>query len=125
MDRTNPTYRDAIRTLEGRWDDFKCALQYRDQPRLEQLFEYAQPHADAGGYLNHDEPLFPILVSIDLEQETRLDDLEDRIATVNRLGVKWFEKLRFSSSRKSTIAVRPRGTRPAPPVEAELDDHRE
>jgi len=80
--RTNPTYRDAIQTLERRWADFKRALRHRDQPRFERLFEYAQAHADAGGYLNHDEPLFPILVSIDLEQERRLDELEDRIAAL-------------------------------------------
>jgi hypothetical protein len=80
--RTNPTYRDSIRALEGRWDDFKRALRHRDQPRFERLFEYARAHADAGGYLNHDEPLFPILLSVDIEQETRLDDLEDRIETL-------------------------------------------
>jgi len=80
MGRTKPTYRDAVRSLERRWDDFKRALRRRDQPQFERLFEYAQRHADAGGYLNHDEPLFPILISIDLEQETRLDELEDRIA---------------------------------------------
>lgn len=82
MGRTNPTYRDTIEALERRWDDFKRALRHRDQPRFEQLFEYARTHADAGGYLNHDTPLFPILISIDLEQETRLDELEDRIATL-------------------------------------------
>ena len=79
MGRTNPTYRDAVRSLERRWDDFKRALRHRDQPRFKRLFEYARAHADAGGYLNHDEPLFPILFSIDLEQETRLDELEDRV----------------------------------------------
>ena len=80
MGRTNPTYRDAVRSLERRWDDFKRALRHRDQPRFKRLFEYARAHADAGGYLNHDEPLFPILFSIDLEQETRLDELEGRVA---------------------------------------------
>jgi hypothetical protein len=80
--RTNPTYRDTIEALERRWDDFKRALRRRDQPRFERLFEYARAHADAGGYLNHDDPLFPILVSIDLEQETRLDELENRIAAL-------------------------------------------
>ena len=82
MGRTNPTYRDTIRALERRWDDFKRALRHRGQPRFERLFEYARSHADAGGYLNHDEPLFPILVSIDLEQETRLDELEKRLETL-------------------------------------------
>ena len=82
MGRTNPTYRDAIQALEGRWADFKRALRRRDQSRFERLFEYARSYADAGGYLNHDEPLFPILVSIDLEQERRLDELENRIDTL-------------------------------------------
>ena len=80
MGRTNPTYRDAVRSLERRWDDFKRALRHRDQPQFKRLFKYARAHADAGGYLNHDEPLFPILFSIDLEQETRLDELEGRVA---------------------------------------------
>ncbi|WP_138005322.1 hypothetical protein [Halalkalirubrum salinum] len=82
MGRTNPTYRDTVRAVERRWDNFKRALRRYDQPRFERLFEYAQTHADAGGYLNHEEPLFSILVSVDLEQEKRLDELEDRIATL-------------------------------------------
>lgn len=82
MGRTNPTYRDTIEALERRWDDFKRALRRRDQPRFQRLFKYARTHADAGGYLNHDTPLFPILISIDLEQERRLDELEDRIAAL-------------------------------------------
>jgi len=36
--------------------------------------------------------------------------------TAFTLGVKSFENLRFSWSRKSPISGRPRGTRPAPPV---------
>jgi len=40
------------------------------------------------------------------------------------LGVKWFENRRFSSSRKSEISVRPRGTRPVQPVELQRLDGR-
>lgn len=36
---------------------------------------------------------------------------------MNRLGVKWFKRLCLSSSRKSSISVRPQGTQPAPPVD--------
>ncbi len=46
-------------------------------------------------------------------------------ADVNRLGVKWFENRRFSSSRKSSISVRPQGTRPVPPVESVPASRRE
>ena len=79
MGRTNPTYRDALRTIEDRWSDFRRALRRRDQPLFDRLFEYAREHADAGGLLNHQHPLLPALFSIDIEQEARLDELEERL----------------------------------------------
>ena len=79
MGRTNPTYRDALRTIENRWTDFRRALRRRDQPNFDQLFEYAREHADASGLLNHQNPVLPALFSIDLEQEARLDKHEERI----------------------------------------------
>jgi len=79
MGRTNPTYRDALRAIEERWQDFRRALRRRDQPRFDQLFAYAREHADASGLLNHQNPLLPALISIDLEQERRLDKHEERL----------------------------------------------
>jgi len=79
MGRTNPTYRDALRVIEERWQDFRRALRRRDQPRFDQLFAYAREHADASGLLNHQNPLLPALISIDLEQERRLDKHEERL----------------------------------------------
>ncbi|MFB6233439.1 MAG: hypothetical protein ABEH61_04190 [Haloarculaceae archaeon] len=79
MGRTNPTYRDALRAISERWDDFRRALRNRDQPRFDQLFAYAREHADASGLLNHENPLLPALFSIDLEQEARLDEHEQRL----------------------------------------------
>jgi hypothetical protein len=79
MGRTNPTYRDALRAIEERWADFRRALRRRDQSRFDRLFEYARKHANASGLLNHQNPLLPALFSIDLEQQTRLDDHEERL----------------------------------------------
>jgi hypothetical protein len=79
MGRTNPTYRDALRAIEERWAEFRRALRRRDQPHFDRLFEYAREHADASGLLNHQNPLLPALLSIDLEQEARLDDHEERL----------------------------------------------
>ena len=79
MGRTNPTYRDALRAIEERWGDFRRALRHRDQPRFDQLFAYAREHADASGLLNHQNPLLPALLSIDLEQEARLNAHEERL----------------------------------------------
>ena len=79
MGRTNPTYRDTLRAIEERWTDFRRALRRRDQPRFDRLFEYAREHADASGLLNHQNPLLPALLSIDLEQESRIEDHEQRL----------------------------------------------
>jgi len=84
MGRTNPTYRDALRAIEERWAEFRRALRRRDQPRFDRLFEYARDHADASGLLNHQNPLLPALLSIDLEQEGRLDDHEERLAELEQ-----------------------------------------
>jgi len=79
MGRTNPTYRDALRAIEDRWQDFRRALRRRDQPLFDRLFAYARKHADASGLLNHQNPLLPALFSIDLEQESRLNEHEERL----------------------------------------------
>ncbi|MFC5136209.1 MULTISPECIES: hypothetical protein [Haloferacaceae] len=84
MGRTNPTYRDALRAIEERWAEFRRALRRRDQPRFDRLFEYAREHADASGLLNHQNPLLPGLLSIDLEQEARLDDHEERLSELEQ-----------------------------------------
>jgi hypothetical protein len=79
MGRTNPTYRDILRALDNQWSDYRRGLRRADQQRFDQLFAYIRAHADASGYLNHTEPFYPALVSIDLEQEARLDELENRL----------------------------------------------
>ena len=80
MGRANPTYRDARQVVGERWDDFRRPLQNRDQPRFNQFFVYTREHADASGLLNHENPLLPMSVSINLEQEAWLDDHEQRLA---------------------------------------------
>jgi hypothetical protein len=80
MGRTNATYRDLLTGIEERWQPYRRALRHRNQAHFDRLFEHARAHADAGGYLNHDEPLFPILVSMLLEQERRIQRLESQLA---------------------------------------------
>ena len=84
MGRTNPTYRDALRAIEERWAAFRRALRRRDQSRFERLFEYARKHADASGLLNHQNPLLSALFRIDLEQESRLDEHEQRLEDIEQ-----------------------------------------
>lgn len=64
------------RTIEDRWSDYRRALRRQDKPHFDRLFEHASAHADASGYLNHQTPEIPILISILLEQEKRIASLE-------------------------------------------------
>ncbi|SFL45513.1 hypothetical protein SAMN04487950_3830 [Halogranum rubrum] len=84
MGRTNSTYRDLLRATEERWHPYRRALRRHDQDHFDRLFEHARAHADAAGYLNHQSVEVRILVSVVLEQEKRIDDLE---STVEELAV--------------------------------------
>lgn len=79
MGRTNPTFRNVLTAVRSRWGDYRRALRGRDQPHFDRLFEHADAHADAAGYLNADDPMDPILVSMLLEQEKRLAALDARL----------------------------------------------
>lgn len=82
MGRTNRTFRDVLTTIEERWADYRRALRRPDQSRFDRLFTYARSHADASSYLNHETPLFSAVISMLLEQERRLDDLDERLRAV-------------------------------------------
>ena len=79
MGRTNPTYRTVLTGLETQWHPYRRGLRRADQERFDRLFEHARAHADAAGNLNHPEPFYPLLVSILLEHERRIEALEDRL----------------------------------------------
>ncbi|WP_158057968.1 hypothetical protein [Halorussus halophilus] len=76
MGRTNPTYRDVLRSVHDNWEDYRRALRRPDKQRFDRLFEDARQFADAGGYLNPQNPMNAILFSICLAQEQRIEDLE-------------------------------------------------
>lgn len=82
MGRTNPTYRMMLEQLKQRWGKYRRGLRHRDQAHFDQLFEYADKHADAAGYLNPEDPFDPVLISMLLEQEKRIHELEQRVATL-------------------------------------------
>lgn len=75
--RTNPTYRDQLRALETDWEAYRRVLRPGERERFDRLFRYGRDHADAAGHLNHRSPVVPLLVSILLAQERRLDALRD------------------------------------------------
>lgn len=79
MGRTNPTFRDLLRAVEDQWQPYRRALRYEDQERFDQLLTHARTYSDAAGNLNHQSPIIPVLVSIALAQERRIDELERQL----------------------------------------------
>lgn len=82
MGRTNPTFRMLLEAVKRRWGDYRRALRRRDKSHFDQLFEYADRHADAAGYLNTDDEMDPILFSMLLEQEKRIAELEEHVVAL-------------------------------------------
>lgn len=68
--------------MEDQWSSYRRALRRADKDDFDTLFEHARAHADASSYLNHSTVEIPILVSIALEHQKRLTELEDRLATI-------------------------------------------
>jgi hypothetical protein len=79
MGRTNTTYRDLLRAMESRWSEYRRALRHTDQGVFDRLFEYARAHADASGLQNHQFVEIPALISMVIEQQKQIEDLEDRL----------------------------------------------
>ncbi|WP_231187456.1 hypothetical protein [Haladaptatus sp. DYF46] len=79
MGRTNTTYRDLLQAMESRWSKYRRALRHADEPVFDRLFEYARAHADASGVQNHQFVEIPALISMLIEQQKQIEDLEDRL----------------------------------------------
>jgi len=79
MGRTNPTFRDLLTSLEDDWQDYRRALRRPDQDRFDRLWTAARQYADAGGYLNHQNPMVVVLFSMLVAQERRIQELESEL----------------------------------------------
>lgn len=77
MGRTNPTYRDVLRRYEERWQPYRRALRRQYQQDFDRLFERAQKHADAAGYMNAEDPHVAALFSMLLAQEAEIRELRE------------------------------------------------
>jgi hypothetical protein len=74
----------VLEAVQSRWSDYRRALRRHDQPHFDRLFEYADAHADAAGYLNADDPMQPILFSMLLEQQKRLAEQRERLELIEQ-----------------------------------------
>lgn len=79
MGRTNPTYRDRLASLEQEWAAYRRGLRAQEQDHFDRLFEHGREYAHAAGYLNHPDPMVPLLVSMLLAHERELASLTEQI----------------------------------------------
>ncbi|WP_435364563.1 hypothetical protein [Haloarchaeobius sp. DYHT-AS-18] len=86
MGRTNPTYRDCLRSFEDRYSPFRRALRRRHQADFDRLFERADAHAHAAGYQNATDPEVAALLSMLVAHEAELRELRERLAVAEGEG---------------------------------------
>lgn len=79
MGRTNPTYRDALRRLEGEWEPMRRGLRREYQDDFDRLFARARGFADAAGYANPPDPERAFVLSVLLAQEVELRELRGKL----------------------------------------------
>ncbi|MFC5970047.1 hypothetical protein ACFPYI_01765 [Halomarina salina] len=65
--------------MERDWTDYRRALRRRQQPVFDDLWRKARTHADAGGMLNHSNPMTSAMLSMLLEQQREINELRDRV----------------------------------------------
>lgn len=78
MGRTLPTFRALLDRLELEWSDYRRALTEAEQRRWDALWQQARRHASASTNAAPLNPLEAVLLSMLLEHEKRLVELENR-----------------------------------------------
>lgn len=76
MGRTVPTFVQLIQQTADKWRKFRRALRREDQPHFDRLFVRVRCYTQAATYQCHDNPMEAILLSIVLDQEKRMSNIE-------------------------------------------------
>lgn len=87
MGKTNPTCRQLVQQWVDKYDPYKRALRRQHQEPFDEMMSYAFTDATAGNAMNAPNPNEPILISICLEQQLRIENLQERVEELGS-GVK-------------------------------------
>jgi hypothetical protein len=79
MGRTLQTTNQLLLTEQAKFNNFRRALRRVDQQLLDTLFAQARQHTAAISLVDHALPLESILLSMLLEQERKIKQLEQRL----------------------------------------------
>lgn len=87
MGKTNRTYRDKLRRLEGDWGPFERALRRDYQPAWNDLWTHGKHFADAAGIQNEVTTMEPFLISVCLGQQHEIRELQERVEELEKMQV--------------------------------------
>ncbi len=76
MGKTVPTYRNQLEMEIRELLPFRRALCQGEKVLFDTLVGYARTHAAEGSFTAHSDPLVPFFLSILLEQERKIRELE-------------------------------------------------
>ncbi len=79
MQRTNLSFNQIVEQEIQEWKKFQRALRKEDQQFLDQLFEKALLHVEAGILVSRTSAFETILISILLEHEKALAELKSKL----------------------------------------------
>lgn len=77
MGRTVPTYRLHTESIINDWMDYRRALREKDREVFDELMFKARQHASAGSYCAHLDPVATMFLSILLEMQKEVRNLND------------------------------------------------
>ncbi|MBC2746863.1 MAG: hypothetical protein HF975_07635 [ANME-2 cluster archaeon] len=77
MGRTVPSFRMLLDSITMELGDFRRALRRRDQQVFERIMDMAREHASASTVAASIDPMDTIVLSILIEQQKQIDDLEE------------------------------------------------
>jgi len=82
MGRTVVSYNSWIAREKENWSKFRRALRKEDRDALDRLFDYAKFHAAEAGYAARLYPFETLLITMLLEHEKKIQELERRLAAL-------------------------------------------
>ena len=82
MGRTVVSYNSWVAQEKEGWSKFRRALRKEDKEALDRLFDYAKLHAAEAGYAARLYPFETLLITMLLEHEKKIQELERRLAAL-------------------------------------------
>jgi hypothetical protein len=86
MGRTVPTYRLHLESILDRWTDYRRALREKDRELFDRMLEKARAHSSAASFCAHLDPVELAMLSILLEMQREIQDIETRKKEPNEIA---------------------------------------